>query len=259
MGFIRLGGNLETGEGGTTLAGAATMRGEPTVSDGECFMVENVARPLPPLDTRMDALPGDGEVLVANNLRCPTISFDVWVLGSSLRRRESLRRLSAMLAAKERTRLAFSDDAGLYYHVVRTGPLEPVEYIDSAMMHVQLKSLHPWMLGKTTQVDATTAGSTFTPGGNYPGALELRASSSITTDGDGRFGMLGLTFVELDASTSYSLNVFNTETRQFRVGTRYVAPELSNTWPTLAPGAAKTLRVEKGSGTVQLKYTDRWL
>lgn len=259
MGFIRLGGNLETGEGGTTLAGAATMRGEPPISDGECFMVENVVRPLPPMDTRMDALPGDGEVMVANSLRCPTVSFDVWVLGSSARRRESLRRLSATLAAKERTRLAFSDDGGLYYHVVRTGALEPIEYIDSAMMHVELKSLHPWMFGKTTELDVGTSMSLFTPGGNYPGALELRSNSSITTDANGAFKMLGLTFGGLDASTAYTLNVFNTETRQFRVGARYVAPALSGTWPVFTPGEYKQLQVTQGSGTVALKYTDRWL
>lgn len=259
MGFIRLGGDLETGAGGTTLAGATTMRGEPPVSDGECYMVENVVRPLPPLDTRMDALPGDGEVFVANNLRCPVISFDVWVFGNSARRRESLRKLSATLAAKGRTRLAFSDDAGLYYHVVRTGPLEPVEHIDSAMVHVQLKSLHPWMFGKTTQLDVGTGATVFTPGGNYPGALELRENSSITTDSNGVFKFIGLTFAGFSASTSYQMTVFDTETRQFMASSRYVAPNLSDTWPVFTPGVSKVLQVAQGSGTVKLKYTDRWL
>ena len=222
------------------------------------FYITNLVRPLPTLDASFISGANDGEMLENAALRNPLIEFDIWMTGvTAAQRRQQIHDISKQLAVKSPTSLKFSDDSedNRYYKVVRQGDIVPQEYVDSAVIHVCFKSIYPWMLGDYQYFDI---GESFTPKGNWPGLIELRASGSITPDSDKLFAFGGLTFV-FDDTNSRTITDFNNEKRIAMFAGRYYAPTTNSTWPTVTPGTPKTISITKGSGSFKLRYEPRWI
>lgn len=218
--------------------------------------ITNVVRPIPSMDASFVDVGGDGELLKSAALRNPTIEFDIWLLGTtSTERRDQIRELSKKLAIKKARSLKFSDDGTKYYWVVRDGDIVPQEFIDSAVMHVRLKSIYPWMVDEYQYFSSDEA---FVPDGNYPGAIELRSPADITVDSNNQFAFGGLTFT-LEDTAYRRLTEFNSEKRIAQFNGVNFAPYATNAWPTLTPGSSRTISVTKGSASLQFRYQPRWI
>lgn len=249
MGVIKLGGDLITG------AGAVDINASP-------YIVENVVRPMPPIDLATKAPSGgDGSVFIESALRCPTIDMTIWVMGTSEQRRAKMRTLAGLISTKTATRLEFGDDSGLYYHVVPTGDRTPQDFIDSSCIDVRFESLYPYMFGEQKTYTVGTTNVLINNAGTYRPLLVY--SGSVTTDSDSRWSLFGswgmsLSYTMAAASTSYVVRSINVDTRQSKFGNQQGTPSLNSTWGDGNFTLAST-RISRGSGTLTLTMTERYI
>ena len=251
MGFVKLGGNLETG------ANAVNIAASP-------YMLENVVRPMPPMDVDYETPESDGMVYVGAARRCPVISMRVWVTGTSEQRREKTRTLARLLSQTTATRLEFEDDGGKYYHVVCTGDRTPEDYIDSTCFDLTFQSIYPYMFGEKRTYTLSNTSQNISTLGTYPARLQL--SGSIATSATGNvsvyIGSNTLTYKLGDSAATYDIDI-DWDTRDSSTGSTSRAPAIGGTWAkiysTTGSEYRTTARVSTSGSSPTLTVTDRWI
>lgn len=253
MGFVKLGGDLTTGSGAVNIAASP-------------YMLEDVVRPLPPMDVDYETPESDGMVYIGAARRCPVITMRIWVMGTSEQRRTRARTLARLLLQTAPMRLEFEDDGGRYYHVVCTGDTEPVDFIDSTFFDVSFQSVYPYMFGESRTYTLSNTAQSISTLGTYPALLVL-TSSSLTTSSSGTFGVVvgtkTLTYNVGDASSTYGGIRINWDTRATSISSRNLAPSIGSEWASIASANGSeyrtTARVTVAGNSPTLTVTDRWL
>lgn len=227
------------------------------------FTATDVVRPLPAATYDAVSVPSaDGVRVRGRTLGEIAITMNLWAHGGTRRdRRDSVRRIAALLVGDDAGKLAFSDDGGLYYlaHVSAT---TVTEYFDAVCVAVEFKVSDPAMYGAKRSIVVPSGGSAVARvGGTYPTRPKISAASAVRKSSSGVWGVRlddgDFLHVETGSASARAVTLDCAE-RECTVAGAVALPTLDSDWFELEPGEHK-IAIDNGTGACTVEWQERWL
>lgn len=216
-----------------------------------------------PKELEQATIPGmDGSRLVSTTIAAREITVTLTVRGATpAARAASIRSLLGILDVDEPKPLARSIDNGLYYLAIPTATGDITHNRTSDSFEVVFHCPDPAMYGEEKTATIGTSSTTVTIGGNYP----TKPLVTITSAKGNTSNVLTLThttkseYMRATVSSSGSSTVsFDCDKHVLKVNNTTQMLSTLSDWLELEPGR-NVLRLSAGSGTVTMKWIERWL
>lgn len=235
---------------------------ERVVYDGVCltdrYDVVSLRRPPSPQVSTETIGGRDGVVVTDSSLKPPEISMTIVSRGGSVKRFRH--EIAAIFAEKGPKALQFSGDDGLYY-VVHPSSIEWSGHATFGSARIEFTVPDVFMYGakRSAVVDSGTV-SSFSVGGNVPTRPTIEGSVRRSAS-TGRVGIVldDAEFVHLRIDTPNQVEAYvDCDRRYASVNDITKLPTLDSDWLSLDAGM-HTMRMDEGTGTVTVSWTERWV